>query len=90
MQHLQNPQKRNLFFGLLFEGGLVPETLCFTRFLQDFESKKKTTFGVPVGLFLDSPEPKTLYFTMLFDDFTRFVFELQKLRNQPRRWVKLG
>ena len=43
----------------------MPETLCFTWFLQDFESKKKTPFGARVGSILEPPEPKTLYFTML-------------------------
>ena len=75
-------KKRNVLLGLLFEGGLVPETLCFTRFLQDFENQKKTIFGARFGLILESPEPKTFYFKMFFDDFTRFVFEAQKYGKQ--------
>ena len=67
-----------MFLGLFFGGGNLAETMCFTRFLQDSESNTKNTFGARVGLILDSPEPKTLYFTMFFNDFTRFVFEAQK------------
>ena len=70
-----------MFLGLLFMGGLVPETLCFTRFLQDFESKKKTTFGARFSSILDPPEPKNLYFTMFFDDFTKF----HKVQNKKEK-----
>ena len=69
-------KKRNVFLGLLFRGGLVPETMCFTRFLQDFENNQKTTFGTRFGSTLDPPEPKDLSFILVFDDFTRFVFGL--------------
>ena len=72
-------KKRNMFLGVFFfGGGDLAETMCFTRFLQDFESNKKTIFGARVGSILDSPEPKTLYFIMFFNDFTRFVFEAQE------------
>ena len=85
------PQKKEtcLLARFLDEGWCLKPTVL-QGFCTSFKVKK-TVFGV--RLILASPEPKTLYYTMCFDEFTRFVFVLQKYRKQLRglgRWVKLG
>ena len=59
-----------------FSGGVRdPETLYFTRFLQDFPPPKKLRFGFLFRSVLDPQSPKTLYFTTFLNDFRCVFFE---------------
>ena len=46
-----------------------PQTLFFTMNSLDFYTQKKCTFGVHFGSIWGPHVPKTLLFTMNFDDF---------------------
>ena len=63
---------------------------CVLHGFRNLLKVKKTTFGVRFGSVLDPPEPKTMYFTMFFNDFTRFVFVLQKYRKRLRGSGSMG
>ena len=70
-----------------------PETLYCTKLFKYFRDHKKCTLGAHFGSILNPPEPKTMYVTCFFYDFTRFAFEPQKWRKQlsgQSRWSKLG
>ena len=64
-------QKKSIVLVLFADEGGPPETLYFTQ-------QKGCTCGAHVGSILDRPDPKNPVIYMVCEDFTRFVFELQK------------
>jgi hypothetical protein len=68
-------KNQHSFFAHVSGGVRDPETLYFTRFLQDFPPPKKLRFGSLFGSVLDPQSPKTLYFTRFLKDFRGVFFE---------------
>ena len=71
-------------------GGSAAQTLFFTVNSYDFYTQTKCTFWLHFGSILEPHVPKTIFFTMNFNDFRGVVFESQKWPKRSRRLVKMG
>ena len=86
-------KNENLIFVYDFMLACVAPNPIFCNEFVRFYYSKKTTFWVRFGSILDPHVPRTLFFTMNFNDFTRFVFERQRSLKRPRgppRWLQVA
>ena len=91
-KHLFSQKTKRICLVRFFDEAGYPETPYFTSFVLDFRNQQMHFWG-PFWLHLGPSRAQNPVFYKVFEDFTRFAFELQKWRKQlwrQSRWVKMA